>query len=198
MDLAHLRELLQSPVLATTTAVGLCSFVLGYYAGLGKSLFAYNENSRARAAAGTSDDEEYSDEDEVEGNDGNMVRSKAGMVLEECKMVLVVRADIKMDRGKIAAQCCHAALAAYKAALKETPSYVSQWERLGQAKIAVKCQTEEEMREVEANARRLGITARSIHDAGRTQIAAGTRTVVGVGPAPKSVMDQVTGHLKLL
>ncbi|KAE8234897.1 hypothetical protein CF326_g49 [Tilletia indica] len=195
MDLTSLRELLLSPALATSTAVAICSFVVGYYAGVGKSLFAYNENSRRRAAAGTSDEEEDSD---LEDDDQNMARSKAGMILEECKMMLVVRTDIKMDRGKIAAQCSHAAVATYKAALKENPNYVAQWERLGVAKVALKCQSEDELREVEAHAKRLGITARSIHDAGRTQVAAGTRTVVGVGPGPKSVMDAITGHLKLL
>ena len=44
----------------------------------------------------------------------------------------------------------------------------------------------------------LGLCARVIRDAGRTQIASGTTTVLGVGPGPKSVVDQVTGGLKLL
>ena len=36
-----------------------------------------------------------------------------------------------------------------------------------------------------------------IFDAGRTQIAAGSMTVLAVGPGPASVIDSVTGHLKL-
>ena len=36
-----------------------------------------------------------------------------------------------------------------------------------------------------------------IHDAGRTQIASGTATVLGIGPGPSSVIDNVSGHLKL-
>ena len=44
----------------------------------------------------------------------------------------------------------------------------------------------------------LGICAKIIHDAGRTQIAAGSATVLGVGPAPKGKVDLVTGGLKLL
>ena len=32
------------------------------------------------------------------------------------KQVMVVRTDIKMGKGKIAAQCCHAAIGAYKQA----------------------------------------------------------------------------------
>jgi PTH2 family peptidyl-tRNA hydrolase len=47
-------------------------------------------------------------------------------------------------------------------------------------------------------ARALGVTAEVIQDAGRTQIEAGSMTVLGVGPAPKSVVDKITGGLKLL
>lgn len=44
----------------------------------------------------------------------------------------------------------------------------------------------------------LGLIAEMIADAGRTQIASGSYTVVGIGPAPKSAIDAVTGGLKLL
>lgn len=54
------------------------------------------------------------------------------------------------------------------------------------------------MEELQATALSLGICAEVIHDAGRTQIAAGSATVLGIGPAPKSVVNAVTGHLKLL
>ena len=47
--------------------------------------------------------------------------------------------------GKIAAQCCHATLGAYKRALKKTPNAVKTWEMLGQAKVCLKVDTEEEM-----------------------------------------------------
>lgn len=51
---------------------------------------------------------------------------------------------------------------------------------------------------LQAQAMSLGLCARIIHDAGRTQIAANSATVLGIGPAPRSVVDQVTKHLKLL
>jgi peptidyl-tRNA hydrolase len=51
---------------------------------------------------------------------------------------------------------------------------------------------------LQAQAMSLGLCARIIHDAGRTQIASGSATVLGVGPAPRSMVDQVTGGLKLL
>ena len=49
-----------------------------------------------------------------------------------------------------------------------------------------------------ARARAEGVTAEVVHDAGRTQIEAGSLTVMGVGPAGKSRVDLVTGGLKLL
>ena len=58
--------------------------------------------------------------------------------------------------------------------------------------------SEEELELLQAQAVSLGIIAQVVHDAGRTQIAAGSATVLGIGPAPKSVVDKVTGGLKLL
>jgi len=51
---------------------------------------------------------------------------------------------------------------------------------------------------LQAQAMSLGVCARIIHDAGRTQIASGSATVLGVGPAPGSMINQITGELKLL
>jgi PTH2 family peptidyl-tRNA hydrolase len=51
---------------------------------------------------------------------------------------------------------------------------------------------------LQATAVSLGLVAEVIADAGRTQIASGSHTVLGIGPAPKSLIDQVTGKLKLL
>lgn len=56
----------------------------------------------------------------------------------------------------------------------------------------------DELQELMGTAQSLGITAEVIQDAGRTQIDPGSLTVLGVGPAPKSVVNQVTGDLKLL
>ncbi|KAK4133287.1 peptidyl-tRNA hydrolase II [Trichocladium antarcticum] len=126
---------------------------------------------------------------------------------EECKLVLVVRTDLGMTKGKIAAQSSHATLACYKtllhAAQQGGPQSVAaqllrQWERHGQAKIAVQVKSEAELLALQARARARGITAETIADAGRTQIASGSLTVLGVGPAPKGAVDEVTGGLKLL
>jgi peptidyl-tRNA hydrolase, PTH2 family len=104
-----------------------------------------------------------------------------------------------LSSGKIAAQCSHATLACYKYLLNHTPSaaLLQRWERGGQPKIAVQVKSEDELMLLQAQAMSLGLCARVIHDAGRTQIAAGSATVLGV-LGPKSVVDQVTGQLKLL
>ena len=114
------------------------------------------------------------------------------------KMVLVVNTSLGMGKGKIAAQCCHAAVGCYKRATKQCPGGLRAWERTGCAKIAVKCPTEEEMYEIYQEAQAKDIPLYLVEDAGRTQIAAGSRTVVGLGPAPVSVFEGVTSHLKLM
>ncbi|KAG0124108.1 peptidyl-tRNA hydrolase PTH2-domain-containing protein [Tuber indicum] len=125
---------------------------------------------------------------------------------EDCKMVFVVRTDLSMTKGKIAAQCGHATLMCYKSVREHAPGILERWERLGQAKIALKCSGgeeggldgEEELETLAGVAASLGVVAGIVRDAGRTQIKAGSATVLGVGPAPRSIVDQITGHLKLL
>ncbi|KAI8597716.1 peptidyl-tRNA hydrolase PTH2-domain-containing protein [Dissophora ornata] len=133
------------------------------------------------------DDQEDSEDDDAEEDD----------LYEDYKMVLVVRSDLGMGKGKAAAQCCHATLSNYKELSKKNPKALKRWEYCGQAKVTLKVDNEEDMLLLQAQARSLGLAAHSIRDAGRTQIAAGSRTVLAVGPGPISVIDSVTGKLKL-
>ncbi|KAG6885936.1 hypothetical protein C0993_007438 [Termitomyces sp. T159_Od127] len=106
------------------------------------------------------------DGDEVEVEeiaDGDLSAIQAG-AFEPCKLVLVVRTDLKMSPGKIAAQCGHATLACYKALHKVNPQLIRHWEKTGQAKIALKGTSEEQLHELEAIAKSLNICARSIQD----------------------------------
>ncbi|KAI2632430.1 PTH2-domain-containing protein [Hypoxylon sp. NC1633] len=141
-----------------------------------------------------------------EEKEGKAEQLANGPADEECKLVLVVRTDLGMTKGKIAAQCSHATLACYKTmsrAARRNPAspearLLQRWERRGQAKIAVQTKSQDSLLELQRKAVSLGITAEVIQDAGRTQIDPGSLTVLGVGPAPKSVIDKVTGGLKLL
>ncbi|XP_043910466.1 peptidyl-tRNA hydrolase 2, mitochondrial [Protopterus annectens] len=115
----------------------------------------------------------------------------------EYKMVLVVRNDLKMGKGKVAAQCSHAAVSAYRQVQKRNPELLKQWEYCGQPKVVLKALDENTLIELLAFAKEQGLTVSLIQDAGRTQIAPGSRTVLGVGPGPSEIVDKVTGHLKL-
>lgn len=57
--------------------------------------------------------------------------------------------------------------------------------------------SEEELLELDKRAKAQNVLSSIIRDAGQTQVAPGSRTVIAIGPAPKSVLDQITGHLKL-
>ncbi|KAL3674664.1 hypothetical protein V7S43_000604 [Phytophthora oleae] len=114
------------------------------------------------------------------------------------KMVMCVRTDLKMGKGKIAAQCCHATLGAFKRAIKRTPDAVRAWEMLGQAKVCLKVDSEEEMLALAEKAADHGLVNYVVIDAGRTQIAPESKTVLSIGPAPLKAIDEVTGHLKLM
>ncbi|XP_076876519.1 peptidyl-tRNA hydrolase 2, mitochondrial [Brachyhypopomus gauderio] len=115
----------------------------------------------------------------------------------EFKMILVVRTDLKMGKGKVAAQCAHAAVSAYRQVQRRHPELLKQWEYCGQPKVVVKAPDEDCLQELLTHAKELGLTVSLIQDAGRTQIAPGSRTVLGVGPGPADLVDRVTGHLKL-
>ncbi|KAJ3320861.1 Gluconate transport-inducing protein [Boothiomyces sp. JEL0866] len=101
-----------------------------------------------------------------------------------CKMVLVIRTDLGMGKGKVAAQCSHATLDAYQKAMESEKwrEWVDSWEEYGCAKITLKCNDESEMLQLQRDARKKGLVAQSICDAGKTQIAAGSRTVLAIGP----------------
>ncbi|NXP70662.1 PTH2 hydrolase, partial [Ramphastos sulfuratus] len=115
----------------------------------------------------------------------------------EFKMVLIVRNDLKMGKGKVAAQCSHAAVSAYKQVQRRNPELLKQWEYCGQPKVVLKAPDEETLIQLLTDAKELGLTVSLIQDAGRTQIAPGSRTVLGIGPGPAELVDRVSGQLKL-
>ena len=82
--------------------------------------------------------------------------------------------------------------------MKRSPNALKYWNSFGQAKICVKIENDELMHDLEAIARASGLVTYIVEDAGRTQIAAGSQTVLAIGPAPESVLKTITGHLKLL
>ncbi|KAI5633632.1 peptidyl-tRNA hydrolase PTH2 domain-containing protein [Phthorimaea operculella] len=95
-----------------------------------------------------------------------------------CKLVFVVRTDLNMTKGKIAAQCSHAAVGAYKAAQEHQPTILDHWLSSGQPKIALRADSERELLRIKEKAKSLGIITSLIKDDGRTQIPRGSVTVL--------------------
>ncbi|KAF7794116.1 hypothetical protein EIP86_005246 [Pleurotus ostreatoroseus] len=146
----------------TAAALVVASLSVGYT--LGKRSVSTAAKQPAVDVKPVIPEHDAEDSDEEDVADGNLAAVKPGF-MEQCKLVLVVRTDLGMSSGKIAAQCGHATLACYKALLKTNPGLLQHWERTGQAKIALKGTSEEQLDELEAIAKSLNLCARAIHDA---------------------------------
>ena len=114
------------------------------------------------------------------------------------KQVIVVRKDLGMGTGKLAAQVAHAAVMAVEVTKMRNLNWFNSWFKGGQAKVVVKVQTLGELLEIRKHAESLHLSVAEIQDSGLTQIPAGTVTCIGIGPGPSGLIDKVTNHLKLL
>ncbi|RLE77742.1 MAG: peptidyl-tRNA hydrolase [Thermoprotei archaeon] len=114
------------------------------------------------------------------------------------KQSIVIRDDIKMSRGKIAAQAAHAAVTATELARKTRPEWYEKWLEEGQKKVVLKVSSEKELLELYEKAKKKNLPAVIIRDMGLTEIPPRTITAIAIGPAPEKLVDDVTGHLPLL
>lgn len=119
------------------------------------------------------------------------------------KMVIVVRKDLNMRKGKMIAQGAHAAteqVLKHCVGPEESRQLIqSWWLDHGQRKIVVGVDSEDELIAVKEKALSLGIGTTLITDAGATEFhGVPTRTAVAIGPAEDDKIDQVTGKLRLL
>ena len=67
------------------------------------------------------------------------------------KQVIVVRNDLKMGKGKLAAQCCHACLGSYE---KVNSSVIRRWESEGSAKVVLKVSSLDDLFVIKLNINR--------------------------------------------
>ena len=135
------------------------------------------------------------------------------------KMMIVMRRDLKMRKGKIAAQAGHACIDALLMALNKegrisdfeitdeglalrntdkqsTP--LSDWFAYGCAKVCVYVDSEEALLEVAERAKEKGIIASVITDAGMTEFhGVPTKTCLALEPLPAEIADEFTGDLPL-
>lgn len=114
------------------------------------------------------------------------------------KQAIVLRTDLGMGRGKLVAQGSHASLEAFKQAKKKSAVQTALWEKTGCEKIVLRVSSEKELLVLHRNAKALRLPCALVRDAGHTQVPAGSVTALAVGPAKESVVDKVTGELKLL
>lgn len=135
------------------------------------------------------------------------------------KMMIVMRRDLKMRKGKIAAQAGHACVEAVLMALKKenrlndieessdgveltldkkTNTPLSEWFHYGCAKVCVYVDSEAELLDIARKATERGILSAMITDAGMTEFhGIPTKTCLALEPLPCDIADELTGHLKL-
>ncbi|PIT84572.1 aminoacyl-tRNA hydrolase [Candidatus Micrarchaeota archaeon CG10_big_fil_rev_8_21_14_0_10_45_29] len=117
---------------------------------------------------------------------------------EELKQVIVIRSDLGMGKGKIAAQASHASIDAFLDARRQNEKEAQKWKKEGMPKSVLKVESEKELVRIFQAAKDASLPCSLIHDAGKTQIAAGSKTCVGIGPARSGEIDKLTGELSLL
>jgi len=113
------------------------------------------------------------------------------------KQVIIIRNDLKMGKGKIAAQASHASLEAFLLTSKKNPSAVSNWQEIGQKKVVLKVDSKDELLRLFQEVKNI-LPAVLIKDAGLTQLASPDVTCVGIGPIKETEVDRFTKKYKLL
>ena len=111
------------------------------------------------------------------------------------KQVIIARRDLKLSPGKLSAQVAHASV---QASDKADPEIKELWQSEGAKKIILIVKTKTELIELFQTAKEMGFPTALIKDAGHTEIAPGTITVLGIGPDTETNIDKLTGSLSLL
>lgn len=121
------------------------------------------------------------------------------MRLDEYKQVIAVRTDLKMSPGKLAVQVAHASVEAVLRSLENERwrRWLSGWISQGMKKVVVRVGGQEDLLRIYDECVKRDLPCSMVRDAGRTELEPGTLTTVGVGPAPSSLVDEVTGGLQL-
>lgn len=116
----------------------------------------------------------------------------------DLKQAIVVRTDLEMGKGKIAAQSAHASLSAFLEAQSRDRNSTDKWIDEGMKKVVLKVTGEKELFTYFQQAKDEGLPTALIRDAGLTQIEGGSVTCFGIGPANSAAVDRIVGKLKLL
>ncbi|MDP6155984.1 MAG: peptidyl-tRNA hydrolase Pth2 [Candidatus Thermoplasmatota archaeon] len=114
------------------------------------------------------------------------------------KLVVAVRRDLGLSKGKTAVQVAHAAVSCALAAQKQYPKITEEWLGEGQRKVVVRVPGVKEIFELKRLASKMDIVNYVVADAGLTEVEPGTITCIGLGPDKESLLDPFTGELKLM
>jgi PTH2 family peptidyl-tRNA hydrolase len=115
----------------------------------------------------------------------------------EYKLVIVVRDDLGMTHGKLAAQVAHAAVTCALEAKSKRPKWFSAWYQEGQRKVVLRARDLAELKELGRKARLAKLPHVLVSDAGLTELPPSTITCLGIGPAPDREVNPITGSLPL-
>ncbi|MFH1821690.1 MAG: peptidyl-tRNA hydrolase Pth2 [Methanobacteriota archaeon] len=114
------------------------------------------------------------------------------------KQIIVIRIDLGMTQGKLAVQVAHASVGSADNTRRTHRGWFSAWLSEGQKKVVVKVKSERELHYLRQMSNKEGLPNMLVEDAGLTELAPGTTTALGIGPAPNEILDKVTGGLHLL
>ncbi|MDE1857405.1 MAG: peptidyl-tRNA hydrolase Pth2 [Candidatus Micrarchaeota archaeon] len=114
------------------------------------------------------------------------------------KQAIILRMDLEMSRGKMAAQAAHASLMGYFDAEKRDSEIAREWLDTGEKKIVLKVPDEESLVKLFKAFEFKKVPCALVTDAGLTEIPPGSKTALGVGPWRSSEIDLFTKGLKLL
>ena len=111
------------------------------------------------------------------------------------KQVILVRADLKLPKGKMSVQVAHASSSAL---IKSHKDDIKKWQNEGMKKVVLKVKDLDELLKYKEDADDLGLVTALISDAGKTVVEPGTVTCLGIGPDKEEKIDKVSGKLKMV
>lgn len=115
----------------------------------------------------------------------------------EYKLVIIVRNDLKISKGKAAAQVAHAAVTCALECKSKKRRIFKRWYEEGQKKVVLKAENLEALMRLKEMADEEKLISALISDAGLTEIPPGTITCLGIGPDHESSIDKITAQLPL-
>ncbi|DBA75180.1 TPA: ubiquitin-specific protease ubp14, variant 3 [Trebouxia sp. C0004] len=161
----------------------------------GRQDYSRAETVLGVAAAGQSVMGMPSDISHVVHPDGRKTPAMFVEVSADCKVVLIVVRSLHMSPGKIGAQCAHAAVGLYKVIVTNRAPWLSAWESAGEKTVVLAVDTAPELEPLAEQAQAMSLATFTVADAGKTEVAPGSVTVLAIGGVSELV-DQVSGKLR--